>query len=152
EADLAGRFRTVHCAAGPSQAHDRPADNRAVADAARALPPGETVLLFQPRLEAELHGWRLRGDLDLLRLERAADGTLYPLIADLKSTAEAKVEHRLQVAFYRLMLERLLKDAGVPHAPVQTGILFRPPADPTPEQEAEVAPLREAARRVFGLG
>jgi hypothetical protein len=33
----------------------------------------------------------------------------------------------------------------------RTGILFRPPVDPTPEEEAEVAPLRDAARTEFGL-
>ena len=32
-----------------------------------ALKPGESVLLFQPRLEAEIDGWRLRGDVDLLQ-------------------------------------------------------------------------------------
>ena len=87
---------------------------------------------------ADLHDWLLRGDVDLLRLERPADGMLHVLIGDMKSTTEVKVEHRLQVAFYRLMLERLLKDAGINHAPVQTGILFRPPADPTPEEEGEI--------------
>ena len=33
--------------------------------------------------------------------------------------------------------------------PVQTGILFRPPADPTPEEEEEIKPLR--GRRQAGL-
>ena len=38
-----------------------------------------------------------------------------------------------------------------PHQPVQTGILFRPPADPTPEEEEEIKPLRDAAKQIFGL-
>ena len=97
-------------------------------------------------MEVDLAGWQLRGDVDLLRLERSADGTLNILVGDMKSTVEVKVEHRLQVAFYRLMLEGLLKDDGIAHAPVQTGILFRPPADPTPEEEDEIKPLRDAAK------
>ena len=62
---------------------------------------GKTILLFQPRLEVELDGWLFRGDVDLVRLERQTDGTLHVLIGDMKSTVEVKVEHRLQVAFYR---------------------------------------------------
>src|SRR5205085_6493819 len=37
------------------------------------------------------------------------------------------------------------------HLPIQTGILFRPPVDPTPEDEAEIKPRRQAAKQVFGL-
>jgi hypothetical protein len=145
--DLARRFRTVRYAG----AHDRPANNAEVTALVRGLTPGESVLLFQPRLEAGIGGWQMRGDVDLVRLERPADDTLHVLIGDMKSTTEVKVEHRLQVAFYRLMLERLLKDAGVVHEPIQTGILFHAPPDPTPEEEEELQPLREAARRVFSL-
>lgn len=148
---LAKEFAATNFAAQYGQAHNRPDNNREVVEAARILVAGRAVLLFQPRLEVELAGWRLRGDVDLLRLERAADGTLHVLIADMKSTVEVKVEHRLQVAFYRLMLERLFQDGGIAHAPVETGILFRPPVDPTPEERAETEPLREAAHKVFGL-
>jgi hypothetical protein len=151
EGDLKQRFRAEHYAARHGHAHDRPANNAEVVAEAQKLAPGQSVLLFQARLEAELHGWRLRGDVDLLLLERPTDGPLHVLIGDMKSTTEAKVEHRLQVAFYRLMLEKLLADSGIAHAPVQTGILFRPPTDPTPEEEEEIKPLREAAQAVFGL-
>jgi hypothetical protein len=151
ESELGKHFRIVQYAAKYSLDHNRPCNNREVIAEARKLAPGQSVLLFQPRLEVELHGWLLRGDVDLLRLERPADGTLHVLVGDMKSTTEVKVEHRLQVAFYRLMLERLLKDAAINHLPVQTGILFRPPADPTPEEEEEIKPLRDAAKQVFGL-
>ncbi len=151
ENDLGQRFATVNYAAKYAKAHNRPENNAEVVAEARKLTPGQSVLLLQPRLEAELGGWRLRGDVDLLRLERSPDGTLHVLVGDMKSTAEVKVEHRLQVAFYRLMLERVLKDAAVSHTTVQTGILFRPPADPSPEEADEIEPLREAARSVFGL-
>jgi hypothetical protein len=151
ETDLGKRFRSVQFAAKYSLDHNRPANNAEVVAEAKKLTPGQSVLLFQARLEAELHGWRLRGDVDLVRLERAADGTLGVLVADMKATTEVKVEHRLQVAFYRLMLEKLLADSGIAHAPVQTGILYRPPADPTSDEEEEIKPLREAALAVFGL-
>jgi hypothetical protein len=99
EADLAKRGPAVNYAAKDAKAHNRPANNTEVIDEARRLLPGQTVLLFQPRLEVELAGWRLRGDVDLVRLERTDDGLLHVFIADMKSTVEVKVEHRLQVAF-----------------------------------------------------
>lgn len=151
ETDLARRFRTVNFATKHGKAHNRPDNNAEVVQEARKLPPGQTTLLFQTRLEADLGGWLLRGDVDLLRLAKTPFGTLHVFIGDMKSTVEVKVEHRLQVAFYRLMLERVLTDASLAHATVQTGILYRPPADPTPEDEAEIKPLREAAQQVFGL-
>lgn len=151
EADLAKRLPTVNYATKYGKSHNRQENNSEVVAEARKLPPGQAVLLFQPRLEADFAGWLLRGDVDLLRLERSADGTLHVFIGDMKSTVEVKVEHRLQVAFYRLMLEHILKSAGVGHNTVQTGILYRPPADPTPEDEGEIKPLRDAAKLFFGL-
>ena len=70
----------------------------------------------------------------------------------MKSTTEVKVEHRLQVAFYGLMIGRIFRDGDVAHEPLQTAILFRPPAEPTPEEQAES--LGRSGRRpsaVFGL-
>src|SRR6516225_4606991 len=151
EKALGSHFRTVHYAARASQDHNRPDNNREVVTEARKLKAGQAVLLFQPRLSVELAGWLLRGDLDLVRLERQADGTLLVLIGDMKSTIQVKVEHRLQVAFYRLMLERLFKDEGITHQSVQMGILFRPPADPTAEEQIELQPLKDAAKQTFGL-
>ena len=72
EADLGHRFRTVQYAAKYALDHNRPANNAEVVAEAKKLAPGQSVLLFQPRLEAELHGWRLRGDVDLLRRQHRA--------------------------------------------------------------------------------
>jgi PD-(D/E)XK nuclease superfamily len=151
EKALGSRFRTVHYAAKASQDHNRPHNNEEVVSEVRKLKPGKSLLLFQPRLEAEITGWLLRGDLDLVRLERLADGTLHVLIGDMKSTVEVKVEHRLQVAFYRVMLERLFEQGSIAHEPVQMGILFRPPADPSPEEQIELKPLKDAAKETFDL-
>ena len=147
EAELAGKHRTARY----SGAHNRPVNNSEVVAIAKGLGPGTSVLLFQPRIEAEVGGWRLRGDVDLLRISRGSDGKLAPTVVDLKSTAEVKVEHRLQVAFYRLMLEAIFEDAGVAHEEVGLAVLFRPPIDPTPEVEAKAGPLRNAARSLLGL-
>ena len=151
EGGLGGHFRSVSYAVKAGKAHDRPANNKEVIREAAALKAGEEVILFQTRLEVELNGWLLRGDVDLIKLSRAADSALHVLIADMKSTAEVKVEHRLQVAFYHLMLDALLASGSVAVATKRTGILFRPPVAPTPEEEAEVAPFREAAKTEFGL-
>ena len=105
------------------------ADNNAdVTAAAASLIPGAVQVLFQPRLTATLDGWSIRGDVDAIRFERTADGALQPLIVDMKSSTSAKVEHRLQVAFYHEMLVRILADAGISHAPVEMAILYRGPA------------------------
>jgi hypothetical protein len=151
EQKIAKSYRTVQYADRASGETDRPVNNDAVVEEARKLPPGQVVVLLQPRLQAEIDGWLIRGDLDVLRLERRLDGALHALITDLKSTTEVKVEHRLQVAFYQLMLARLFEQHGVPCAQVQTGVLFRGPAEPTPVQTEELKPLREAARNWLGL-
>lgn len=150
EETLGKHFATVNYAK-QSAAHDRPDNNQEVVNEARTLKPGKAVLLFQPRLKTDLHGWLLRGDLDLVRLERKKDGTLHVLIGDMKSTVQVKVEHRLQIAFYRLMLEAILTAEGIAYEPVQMGVLFRFPADPTPEEKIELKPLKDAAKQLFGL-
>jgi hypothetical protein len=150
EEALGKKYATVNYAK-KSAAHDRPDNNQEVVTEARNLKPGKSVLLFQPRLKTELHGWALRGDLDLVRLERKKDGTLHVLIGDMKSTVQVKVEHRLQIAFYRLMLEDVFTAEGITFEPVQMGVLFRLPADPTPEVEIELKPMKDAAKQLFGL-
>jgi hypothetical protein len=150
ESELGVRFRSVHFAVNYGGAPNRPANTADVLTQARGLKPGEGVLLFQTRLEVTLGDWLLRGDVDLIKLSRSADGALTVLIVDMKSTAEVKVEHRLQVAFYHLMLAALFDADGLAVASQRTGILFRLPVDPTPEEEAKAAPLREAAKIEFG--
>jgi len=150
EETLGKKYATVNYAK-KSAAHDRPDNNQEVVAEARKLKPGKSILLFQPRLKTELHGWALRGDLDLVRLERKKDGTLLVLIGDMKSTVQVKVEHWLQIAFYLLVLEDIFTAEGIAYEPVQMGVLFRLPADPTPEEEIELKPLKDAAKQIFGL-
>ncbi|NTV61907.1 MAG: DNA helicase, partial [Oscillochloris sp.] len=65
--------------------------NEVVIARARALPPGASLLLFQPRLRVAIGPWELRGDVDILRLERDVAGELRALIVDMKSSTTAKV-------------------------------------------------------------
>ncbi|MEJ7761770.1 MAG: AAA domain-containing protein [Thermomicrobiales bacterium] len=113
-------------------------------------------MLLQPRLQADLAGWQVRGDVDVLRLERDADGQLHPLIADIKSSTAAKVEHRLQVAFYHDMLAALFAREGIAHGPITLAVLYRGPAATTVTLGAGEAARQEVQRaeaeRWFGTG
>ncbi len=145
ETALTPRFRVIHFARQANFSHARPDNNTDLLRELGTLGPGETVLLLQTRLQILLEGWLLRGDVDLLKCQRLEDGSLDVLITDLKSTAEVKVEHRLQVAFYHLMLERLFQSHGVAVSRQRTAVLFRGLIDPTPEEKAEAAPRQAAA-------
>ena len=103
----------------------RKSDNALVVERARLLAAGEVAFLFQPRLEVDLDGWFVRGDVDILRFERDAAGDLRVIIADMKSSTSAKLEHRLQVGFYHEMLDRIFNLAGLPCAEIRTAILYR---------------------------
>jgi hypothetical protein len=151
ETTLRQSFQTVNFARDAGLAHDRPHNNPEVLRIVRSLDCGESILLLQTRLAVERNGWLLRGDVDLIKLSRTEHGQLRILIADVKSTAQVKVEHRLQIAFYRLMLTAILEAEAIPIDEIQTGILFRPPVDPTPEEAADAAPFQTAAEREFTL-
>ncbi len=75
-------------------------------DAAKTeLKPGQSGLVFQPRLEATLGRWSIRGDADLIELSRDDSGARSARIIDIKNVEAPKVEHKLQVAFYAALLE-----------------------------------------------
>ena len=136
--------------ARPNAGHD----NEPVRTALQTLGVGQVLVLFQPRLEVDLGNWRVRGDVDILRAERDGGGALHVLIADMKSSAEARVEHRLQVAFYAEMLETLLGAAGIPCADIDISVLYRGPADLPAADAAQRAALEEqrgASKRLLGV-
>src|SRR5918912_4028996 len=87
EAAVAGRFPTINLAREAGDSATRPPNNARVVELAQALPPGEKLFLFQPRLAVELGRWSVRGDVDILRMERDGHGQLHLLIADMKSSA-----------------------------------------------------------------
>ncbi|MCD6030166.1 MAG: superfamily helicase, partial [Thermomicrobiales bacterium] len=153
EAAAAQRFATRKLAAESVRGERQP-DNEAVSAAARDLKSGETVILFQARLRVPLDGWDVTGDADIVRFERDGAGDLHVLVADMKATTTAKIEHRLQVAFYREMLDRLLAGAGVEHGGIATGILYRGGATEGAADDAEIARIaaeRDEALRLFNI-
>jgi hypothetical protein len=131
ERTVAARFPTVNLADEIDTADSQPTDNERVVSHARDLAAGETLVLFQPRLLVTLGRWDVRGDIDVLRLARDASGALQILIADIKSSTAAKVEHRLQVAFYSEMVAALLAEAGIVADRIDLGVLYRGPTDDT---------------------
>ncbi|MDQ3855091.1 MAG: DNA helicase, partial [Chloroflexota bacterium] len=90
EASITRRFPTLTL----RQQGKREYDNDRVLESIQTLPAGETLVLLQPRLQVDVNGWCIRGDMDILRLERNPEGRLQVLIADMKSSTSAKVEHR----------------------------------------------------------
>ena len=124
----------------------REPNNGRVIEMARELKNGQTLWLLQPRLETVVGAWNLRGDADMLRLERDETGTLQVMIADMKSTSMPKVEHRLQVGFYHEMLTALLREASIEHAPIELGILYRGPLDDGARLDTEARKKLEADR------
>lgn len=142
-------YETTNLAAASADSGNRPEDNAAVLDAIRDLANGGVRILYQPRLDVELAGWRVRGDIDVLRLERDSETRLHVLIADMKSSTSAKVEHRLQVAFYAEMLATLLEEAGIACDDFTLAILYRGPADNL--DAATEATQRAQSEAVFGV-
>jgi hypothetical protein len=137
------------------EAGKHPPDNARILDTIRTLTPGQVICFFQARLVVTLNEWELRGDLDILRLERDLDGKLSILIVDMKSSTNPKVEHRLQVAFYQAMLTELLQKAGVAYETLDTGVLYRGAAEAEagldPKAAQQLLTHRDAAQRYFGL-
>lgn len=151
-----GEAQAIHCneAASTDPRFAAAYHNGVLLALARDLPPGGLLFLFQARLQVVVGAWQLRGDIDILRLERGATGALHVLIADMKSSTSVKVEHRLQVAFYHEMLGRLFADAGMATS-FATAILYRGPAEgaapPTAEEQRAHDEQRTAALRLFGV-
>jgi hypothetical protein len=151
EEAVRARYPTANLAQEAADPWERGDDNARVLAEAAALAPGSVRVLFQARLRAALAGWQLTGDADVLRLARTEAGVLHLLIADLKSSAATRVEHRLQVAFYHAMLDELFRQQGGPAPELATAILYRGAergqGDPPPEE----AEAREQAERWFGV-
>jgi hypothetical protein len=130
-------------------------DNERVLELVNGIAPGDVLVLFQPRLQAVIGQWRIRGDVDIVRLERMTGGDLKILVADVKSSTAGRLEHRLQVAFYIEMLDALFQQAGIECADMELGVLYRGSAHGeeglSPEEIEEWTARRKAAERYFGV-
>ncbi|MEA2597602.1 MAG: hypothetical protein QOF01_4071, partial [Thermomicrobiales bacterium] len=132
--------------AATRRAEGRADDNALVIEAAAALLPGATLCLLQPRLRVDLDGWLVTGDVDILRLDRGEDGQLSAFIADVKSSASSKLEHRLQVAFYHELLRTLFEDRGHDPVPIELGILYQGETEEPRGEPDHLAEEREHQR------
>jgi hypothetical protein len=128
-------------------------DNDEIVERTVRLRPGESLVLLQPRIRVDINGWLVRGDIDILRLEKVDDGGVKVLLADMKSSTSAKLEHRLQVAFYHEMVTTLFREHAVPLDSITMGVLYRGPADEDDTGRlAEHDEQRRLAEQLLGTG
>ncbi len=156
EADVRTRSTVVNFSTEARSPGKRNNDNDHVISLARDLPPGQHMFLFQVRIVALIEGWLMRGDIDILRMERDPSGGLHLLIADMKSSTTVKVEHRLQVAFYHTMLSALFSEHSLPFADLSTAILYRGAVRTSstilfPEEQALLQAHIDAVSTLFGV-
>ncbi len=83
------------------------------------------VILTQAALEGQIAGWAFRGNADLIEALRDRQGRLHVLIADIKSSREERLEHRVQVAAYALLLEDVSRRADLPIARIVGAVVHR---------------------------
>jgi AAA domain/PD-(D/E)XK nuclease superfamily len=150
-ADLKTRYQCINYAELAKNDDNRPDNARELAATVNAMSPGEVRVFFQTRLDVHLAGWNLRGDVDVIRIEKSPTGEVLILIVDAKSTTKVKIEHRLQVAFYRLMLEAALQIHAVAHAEIGLGVLYREPVEPDEDELEKLALHRAQSFALFGL-
>ncbi len=151
ETEIAKLARSVVCSREERNAQGVDSDNDRLVDLAGQLAPGERVVIFQPLLKAELDGWALTGIADAIDLRRSSTGERSALIIDFKSTSEAHMEHRLQIAFYREMLAASLALRGI-DCDIGLGILYRGAPDDSAEPgDPVLLAQRDDALETFGV-
>lgn len=110
----------------------------------------EPVILTQAPLEGRIGGWWLQGRADLIEVVRDRQGGLHVLVADIKASREERLEHRLQVALYVLLLEEMCRQAGAPLQRSVGAVVHRDDARAfrtlhDPELHFDLAPYRHLA-------
>jgi hypothetical protein len=99
-------------------------DAQATVEALRQV--GRTpVILAQAALEGKIGEWRSAGRADLIEAVRDKRGRLHVLIADVKSSREERLEHRVQVATYSLLLTDLCRRARLPLIRIVGAVVHR---------------------------
>lgn len=100
-------------------------DAAATGAALAAMLPGMSCVLLQPELAGVLGVQPCVGRADIVRATRHADGAFDLLVADVKRSRRARVEHRLQVAFYVRLLQIMLVEHGLSPGTLTGAILTR---------------------------
>jgi len=147
EAEIIASIPSYRFAGGGGRRAKHDNDNLAVIEFATDLAPGDRFALLQPKLSVEIAGWRLSGLADLVLLSRDLTGALEALTVDFKSSKVARLEHRLQVAIYRLMLGRLFDENGLDDVDRPIAILYRGGSTPVEGDEDR----RTDALRTLGV-
>ncbi len=100
-------------------------DATATGQVLAALRPGMSCVLLQPEVAGVLGQQPCVGRADLVRATRRVDGAIDLLVADVKRSKRARVEHRLQVAVYVRLLQIMLAERGLPSGTLTGAILTR---------------------------
>ncbi len=151
---LRGQMPVRDCSPASKENGSRSPDNSLICQTLRGLSAGERVALVQPRVVSNVGNWALRGDIDLLLLERDQTGVVRVLVIDMKSSVTSRVEHRLQVACYLVMLRELFFQRGIEVAAIDIGIVYRGADDPirlSPEERLIEEQRRVAAAERLGI-
>ncbi len=85
------------------------------------------VVLAQAALEGQIGSWRSAGRADLIEAIRDKRGRIHVLIADIKASREERLEHRVQVATYALLLTDLCRRADLPLIRIVGAVVHRMP-------------------------
>jgi hypothetical protein len=113
-------------------------DETATVGALRAA--RQPVYLYQAAVRETIGQWTFEGQVDLIRAERDTEnGQLRLLVGDVKSTRKDKVQHRLQVAIYVRLLDKMLKAAG--ENPLFEGAVIRRDTDGALQNPESVLPF-----------
>ncbi len=148
---------TIHCARRRQQGDPdftRPDHNHIVLNTLQQCSADTAHVLFQPRLAAQLANWSISGDVDILVVRRDSNGALRILIVDAKSSATAKIEHRLQLACYQRLIEEIVQRAGLAEAVVELGVLYRGELVNTmrsPAEQRRIELERQQAAQLLGV-
>lgn len=142
---------TVVCSPDSRSSRGADSDVDLLREIAAGVPAGGRVVVFQPLLRADIDGWRLTGIADAIDLRRNELGELSAFIVDFKSTTAARMEHRLQIAFYREMVEAAFGPAGI-SAEISLGVLYRgAPSFGADDEDPALAQRRADAWETFGV-
>ncbi|MBA3440560.1 MAG: PD-(D/E)XK nuclease family protein, partial [Pyrinomonadaceae bacterium] len=101
--------------------------NRSAADfldELRGQAPGRAYY-YQPGLEGRIGGWLCGGRADLIQATRSSEGAFHLVIIDIKASVRETVGFRLQVAFYAVLLEELLRANSLDLQEMQGAIAAR---------------------------
>lgn len=93
----------------------------------------EARVLLQARVAGTLGAFQASGVADLVIVEPGENGGVRVIVGDAKASRRDRPEHRLQVAFYALLVRQLAARAGVEIEEMR-GCVWRVPQGPEDEQ------------------